>query len=84
MKKIVIGDVQGCLDELMELLDLLDFKSSSDIMSFELVKFSIQTSVFFFSFAISSIAFPNLLITELAITYYLLISSFSVLSIRSL
>ena len=34
MKKIVIGDVQGCLDELMELLDLLDFKSSSDQLIF--------------------------------------------------
>ena len=34
MRKIVIGDVQGCLDELKELLDLLDFKSSSDQLIF--------------------------------------------------
>ena len=34
MRKIVIGDVQGCLDELKALLDLLDFKSSSDQLIF--------------------------------------------------
>lgn len=34
MRKIVIGDVQGCLDDLKKLLDLLDFKSSSDQLIF--------------------------------------------------
>ena len=34
MRKIVIGDIQGCLDELKALLDLLDFKSSSDQLIF--------------------------------------------------
>jgi len=34
VRKIVIGDVQGCLDELKELLDLVDFKSSSDQLIF--------------------------------------------------
>ena len=34
MRKIVIGDVQGCLDELKALLDLSDFKSSSDQLIF--------------------------------------------------
>ena len=34
MRKIVIGDVQGCLDELRGLLDLVDFQSSSDRLIF--------------------------------------------------
>ena len=33
-RKIVIGDVQGCFDELMKLLDKLDFNSSSDQLVF--------------------------------------------------
>ena len=34
MRKIVIGDVQGCLDELKGLLDKLDFDSSKDQLIF--------------------------------------------------
>ena len=34
MKKFVIGDIQGCLDELKILLDKLDFNSSSDQLIF--------------------------------------------------
>ena len=34
MRKIVIGDVQGCLDELKALLDLMNFNSASDRVIF--------------------------------------------------
>ena len=33
-RKIVIGDVQGCFDELIRLLEKLDFNSSSDQLIF--------------------------------------------------